>query len=199
MHPGPGQKRHGLAATSGSTVRGMHFKTWQPGFLRRPFGDAGRAIAFHCVGIAIQFGVLLVLALPWIYFVPAALWAVTVAVVVPSAAVVLSGPLLTRVQRARFRERLGVVVPAPAGLAERPGRPGIRQWLRSAPGRRQLRYHLLAGPLCALGGLAVLMLWAVGGAAASISGSPTSRSSRSRHAGWRPEVPRWTRRSSHSC
>ncbi|MFF3406489.1 histidine kinase [Streptomyces sp. NPDC002742] len=146
----------------------MHFKTWQPGFLRRPFGDAGRAIAFHCVGIAIQFGVLLVLALPWIYFVPAALWAVTVAVVVPSAAVVLSGPLLTRVQRARFRERLGVVVPAPAGLAERPGRPGIRQWLRSAPGRRQLRYHLLAGPLCALGGLAVLMLWAVGGAAASI-------------------------------
>ncbi|MFC8233109.1 histidine kinase [Streptomyces sp. NPDC057284] len=146
----------------------MHFTSWQPGFLRRLFVGAGRATAFHAAGIAIQFGVLLVLALPWIYFVPEALWAVTVAVVVPSSAVVLAGPLLSRVQRARFRDRIGVVVPAPAGLAERPGRHGIRQWLRSAPGRRQLRYHLLAGPLCALGGLAVLVLWVAGSVAASI-------------------------------
>ncbi|MFI0965411.1 histidine kinase [Streptomyces sp. NPDC021080] len=146
----------------------MHFKTWQPDLLRRPFEGAGRATAFHCAGIAIQFGVLSVLALPWIYFVPAALWAVTVAVVVPSAALVLAGPLLTRMQRARFRDRLGVLVTAPAGLAERPGRQGLRQWLRSAPGRRQLRYHLLAGPLCALGGLLVTVLWAAGTAAASV-------------------------------
>ncbi|MET8288696.1 histidine kinase [Streptomyces sp. NPDC048448] len=146
----------------------MHFRAWQPALVRRPFEGAGRATAFLCAGIAIQFGVLLVLALPWIYFVPTAMWAVTVAVVVPSAAVVLGGPLLTRVQRTRFRDRLGVVVPAPAGLAERPGRQGIRQWLRSSPGRRQLRYHLFVGPLCALGGLLVLVLWAAGAAAASI-------------------------------
>ncbi|MFE2759259.1 sensor histidine kinase [Streptomyces halstedii] len=146
----------------------MHFRAWQPELLRRAFEGAGRATAFHCAGIAIQFGVLLVLALPWIYFVPASLWAVTVATVVPSAAVLLAGPLLTRVQRSRFRDRLGVVVPAPACLAKRPGRHGIRQWLRSTPGRRQLRYHLFAGPLCALGGMAVLVLWAAGGAAASI-------------------------------
>ncbi|MFJ3279639.1 sensor histidine kinase [Streptomyces halstedii] len=148
----------------------MHFKPWQLRCLRRPFGGAGRATVFHAAGIVVQFGVLLVLALPWIYFVPAALWAVTVAVLLPSAAVVLAGPLLSRVQRARFRHRIGVVVPAPVGLAQRPGRRGIRQWLGSASGRRQLRYHLLAGPLCALGGLAVLVLWAAGAAASSIYG-----------------------------
>ncbi|MEV7323155.1 histidine kinase [Streptomyces sp. NPDC093970] len=146
----------------------MHFRAWQPALLRGPFGGAGRATAFHFAGIAIQFGVLLVLALPWIYFVPSAMWAVTVAVAVPSAALVLAGPLLTRLQRARFRDRLGVVVPAPPDLAERPGRHGIRQWLRSPQGRRQLRYHLAVGPLYALGGVLVLTLWAAGAAAASI-------------------------------
>ncbi|MFE2421848.1 histidine kinase [Streptomyces hokutonensis] len=146
----------------------MPLKTWPPGLLRRPFRGAGRATAFHCAGIAIQFAVLLVLSLPWIYFVPVATWAVTVALVVPSAALVLAGPLLTRVQRARFRERIGVVVPAPAGLSERPGRQGIRRWLSSPLGRRQLRYHLLDGPLHALGGLLVLTLWAVGATATSV-------------------------------
>lgn len=146
----------------------MHFTTWSADLPRRPFDGAGRATAFHCAGIAVQTGVLSVLALPWIFFVPAALWAVTVAIVVPSAAVVVAGPLLTRLQRARFRGRLGVSVTAPAGLSERPGPRGIRRWLGSAPGRRQLRYHLLTAPLCALGGLLVTALWAAGAAAASV-------------------------------
>jgi signal transduction histidine kinase len=41
-------------------------------------------------------------------------------------------------------------------------------WLRTAAGRRQLRYHLLAGPLYALGGAVVLLLWPAGTAAASV-------------------------------
>ncbi|QNP73048.1 sensor domain-containing protein [Streptomyces roseirectus] len=140
----------------------------ETGPLRRPFAGAGRATVFHCAGVAVQAGVVLVLAAPWIYFVPTALWAVAVAAVVPAAGVVLAGPLLTRVQRARFRDRLGVRVPAPVGLAERPGPRGLRRWLGSAPGRRQLRYHLLAAPLCALGGLLVAALWAAGAASATV-------------------------------
>ncbi|WP_416966658.1 sensor histidine kinase [Streptomyces sp. 4F14] len=99
--------------------------------------------AFHATGLLIQLGVLLVLALPWIFFRPSALWAVLLAVFVPVAAVVSAGPLLTRAQRARLRTRLGVEVPV------------------ARTGRRQLGYHLLAGPLLALAAVSVLLAWAV--------------------------------------
>ncbi|MGR6999824.1 histidine kinase [Yinghuangia aomiensis] len=107
-------------------------------------------------------------ALPWLWFTPVSMSAVVAAVLFSAGFPVLTGPLLSRMQRARFRARLGVDVPAPAGVAERPGPRGMAGWLRSAAGRRQLRYHLLVGPLSGVGSLVVLAMWTVGGAAAGV-------------------------------
>ncbi|MET8983571.1 histidine kinase [Streptomyces sp. NPDC004539] len=109
-----------------------------------PLRGAARPVAFHVTGLLVQLGVLLVLALPWIFLRPSALWAVLLAVLVPSAALVAAGPVLTRVQRARFRERLGVDIPAPYGRSRRP-----------------FRYHLAAGPLVSLGAALLLLAGAV--------------------------------------
>jgi len=111
----------------------------------------------------IQLGVLFVLALPWMLFVPVAVWAILLAVFVPFTAVVLAGPSLTEMQRSRFRNRLGVRIPSPY---EGP-RPRRRDWLRSPAGRRQLTYHLLRGPLLACAGAFTLLMW--GGACVAIS------------------------------
>ncbi|NEA48345.1 sensor histidine kinase [Streptomyces sp. SID10815] len=132
----------------------------------RPFPGVGRPVAFLATGVLIQFGVLFVLALPWMLFVPAAMWAVLLAVLVPSAAVVLAGPLLTGAQHGRFLNRLGVAIPSPdAGR-----RPGPLMWLRTPAGRQQLNYHLLKGPLLSLAATLVLLTWAVAGAAVSVYG-----------------------------
>ncbi|MFQ6144362.1 histidine kinase [Streptomyces seoulensis] len=132
----------------------------------RRFPGVGRPVAFLATGVLIQFGVLFVLALPWMLFVPAAMWAVLLAILVPSAAVVLAGPLLTGAQQARFRSRLGVAIPSPdAGRRPRP-----LTWLRTPAGRRQLNYHLLKGPLLSLAATLVLLTWAVAGAAVSVYG-----------------------------
>ncbi|MGW1254436.1 histidine kinase [Streptomyces sp. NPDC002513] len=134
--------------------------------MRRPFREAGRPVAFLATGVLIQLGVLFVIALPWILFVPVSGGAVLLAVLVPFAAVVLAGPLLTGAQLGRFRARLGVRIPAPYEGR----RPPLSEWLRSPAGGRQLRYHLLAGPLLALAGALVLLIWAAAGTAASVYG-----------------------------
>ncbi|MEU3843435.1 histidine kinase [Streptomyces sp. NPDC028635] len=130
----------------------------------RPLRGAGRPVAFLATGVLIQLGVLFVLALPWMLFVPVAMWAVLLAVFVPPAAVALAGPLITAAQHGRFRTRLGVDIPSPhAGR-----RPGPVEWIRSPAGRRQLMYHLLDGPLLALVAALVLLLWIAAGAAVSV-------------------------------
>ncbi|KOX05174.1 sensor histidine kinase [Streptomyces sp. NRRL B-3648] len=132
--------------------------------LTRPFRGVGRPVAFLATGVLIQLGVLLVLALPWILFVPVAMWAVLLAVLAPTAAVALAGPLLTAAQHGRFRTRLGVDIPSPyAGR-----RPGLPEWIRSPAGRRQLMYHLLDGPLLALAAAFVMLMWTAAGAAVSV-------------------------------
>lgn len=128
--------------------------------LRRPFQGAGRITAFIATGILIQLAVLLVMALPWLFFIPVTLRATALAVFVPLAAIVLAAPSLTESQRSRFRARLGVDIPALPQAQRRPGLIEMRARLRSRSGWRQLRYHLLAGPLFALGGALVLLLWA---------------------------------------
>ncbi|MEU6174612.1 sensor histidine kinase [Streptantibioticus parmotrematis] len=129
-----------------------------------PFRGAGRSAAFLATGVLVQVGVLFVLGLPWILFVPVAMWAILLAVLGPLVVVVLAGPVLTRVQRDRFRTRLGVDIPPP----HTGRRPGTAEWLRSRAGHRQLRYHLLDGPLLALAGAVVLAGWAVAFAATSV-------------------------------
>ncbi|MDC0769596.1 sensor histidine kinase [Streptomyces sp. HD] len=142
----------------------MHITARLRRAIRWPFQGAGRPAAFLVTGVLIQLAVLVVMALPWILFVPEALAAVLLAVLVPLAAVVSAGPLLTEAQRGRFRTRLGVDVPSPYA-GPRPPLPG---WLRSPAGRRQLAYHLLFGPLLALAAVFVLLMWATSAVAVSI-------------------------------
>ncbi|MGI5513191.1 histidine kinase [Streptomyces sp. CA-106131] len=132
----------------------------------QPFQGVGRSVAFLGTGVLIQLGVLFVMALPWMLFVPVAMWAILLAVLVPLAAVVLAGPLVTAAQHGRFRTRLGVDIPSP--YARR--RPGPREWMRTPTGRRQLTYHLLYGPLLALAAALVLLMWLAAGAAVLVYG-----------------------------
>jgi len=137
-------------------------------YVRRPFQGAGRATALLAAGVAVLLSSVLTVGLLWALLAALALWswawAWGVAVVAPVAA----APLLSRIQRQRFRLLSGVGIAVPEGLAERPGLRGMVPWLRSAAGRRQLRYHFLAGPLIVLGGALMLACWVVGAAAATV-------------------------------
>ncbi|HEY8978920.1 MAG TPA: histidine kinase [Streptomyces sp.] len=131
----------------------MHLTTRPLRAALKPLRRAARPVAFHLAGLLIQLGVLLVLALPWVFFDASALWAVLVAVLVPLAAVVAGGPVLTRLQRARLREWVGVEVPPLRGRSRRP-----------------LRYHLAVGPLITLASVLTLPVWVVAVGAASFYG-----------------------------
>ncbi|MFF4408388.1 histidine kinase [Streptomyces sp. NPDC001404] len=133
----------------------------QIAFLLRPFRGAGRATALLAVGALAQLPLLLVLALPWLPGGPTQALSVLAAVLLPLAALVAATPLLSAVQRARLRTRFGVDVPAPARAGS------VAQWLRSEATWRQVRYHLAVGPLLALAGLGVLLLWTAAGVAAT--------------------------------
>jgi signal transduction histidine kinase len=146
----------------------MSIRTWLARYVRRPFQGAGRATALLAAGVAVLLSSVLTVGLLWALLAALALWswawAWGVAVVAPVAA----APLLSRIQRQRFRLLSGVGIAVPEGLAERPGLRGMVPWLRSAAGRRQLRYHFLAGPLIVLGGALMLACWVVGAAAATV-------------------------------
>ncbi|MGE7388965.1 histidine kinase [Streptomyces sp. NPDC004126] len=86
----------------------------------------------------------------------------------PLVLVLALRPLLTLLQRSRFRTLLGLDVPpvvhehgwtTPRGLAER---------LRSESTWRQYGYHLLVSPLTAAGAAALVLTWAGGAAAACV-------------------------------
>ncbi len=77
-------------------------------------------------------------------------------------ALLLVLPLLTGLQRDRFRSMLELEIPA---AADRKGRwfgPGTLRWLRSDTTWRQLGYHVVAGPLVSTGAVGVLAGWAGG-------------------------------------
>lgn len=78
-------------------------------------------------------------------------------------------PLLSTTQRHRFGAMLGVDIPPPAADTEEEAGPGqVRAWLRSKTTWRQSGYHLVTGPLMALGAVGVLLLWFVALAAVSV-------------------------------
>lgn len=130
--------------------------------LLRPFEGAARAAAFLTVGALIQCGSLLVLALPWLDGGPTRALSCVAAVLGMVAVVGAASPVLSVAQRARFRGRLGVEIPAPAAAG------GAVRWLRSESAWRQVRYHLVIGPLIAAGGFCVLLLWAASFVAATV-------------------------------
>ncbi|MGW4059257.1 sensor histidine kinase [Amycolatopsis sp. NPDC004747] len=88
-------------------------------------------------------------------------WLLTVSV--SAALVVLGAPVLTAVQRVRYRVLLGVDLPrlAPTAPAPRTWASAAR-WLAATRPWRKLGYHLLLGPLLALPELLVLTAAAAG-------------------------------------
>ncbi|MFF3859946.1 histidine kinase [Streptomyces sp. NPDC002209] len=98
----------------------------------------------------------------------------TCAVVAPGRAaaallvVLVLSPLLTLLQRSRFRELLELEIPA-VRYAHRPLRPrGLLERLRSESTWRQYGYHLLVSPLAGAGGALIVLAWACGAAGASV-------------------------------
>ncbi|MFD8144412.1 histidine kinase [Streptomyces sp. NPDC059708] len=85
----------------------------------------------------------------------------------PLLLVLLLTPLLTRLQRSRFRALLGLEVPPVVHAHPRRTLRGLTERLRSEATRRQYAYHLLVSPLAALGAALVVLAWAGGLAGAS--------------------------------
>ncbi|ATL82746.1 sensor histidine kinase [Streptomyces malaysiensis subsp. malaysiensis] len=112
----------------------------------------GRDVRFGSVGIAVQFVAWAApMSVPWVIYDNASspvdiLLALTVPLIGPAVAT----PLLTRVQRQRFAALLGVGITGPPRA------------------RRQLWYHLLAGPAVAFGGVLAWGFALVGVVAATV-------------------------------
>src|SRR3569833_2921100 len=87
-------------------------------------------------------------------------WLLTVSL---SAALVLLGtPVLTSVQRARYRVLIGVDVPRITTAPEQWTWASTARWLAATRPWRKIGYHLLLGPLLALLELLVLAVAAAG-------------------------------------
>ncbi|MGV9298603.1 sensor histidine kinase [Amycolatopsis sp. NPDC003676] len=109
--------------------------------------------------------------LPHLALVPVWAWAAAtvartgnwlLAVSVSAALVLLGSPVLTAVQRARYRMLIGVDVPRVAAAPERWTWAAIARWLTATRPWRKIGYHLLLGPLLALLELLVLAAAAAG-------------------------------------
>src|SRR2546423_5979468 len=137
----------------------MSIRTWLARYVRRPFQGAGRATALLAAGVAVLLSGLLAVGLLWALLAASSLWSWALAWMSAVVVAVAAAPLLSWTQRQRFRRLFGVGIAVPKGLAERPGLRGLVPWLWSAAGRRQLRYHFLAGPLVTLGGAWRLACW----------------------------------------
>jgi signal transduction histidine kinase len=111
-------------------------------------------------GIPVQLAGLAALALPWLIpqFVPVSFWLVLLTLAMSVALALLVRVPLTFIERHRCWSVLGIDIPPP------PKAPGEslpqRIWasLRSEATWRQLGYHLVIGPVMALGGLLVLIM-----------------------------------------
>ncbi|MGW5419332.1 sensor histidine kinase [Streptomyces sp. NPDC003943] len=132
-----------------------------PAGLRRTVLRARRDTGFLAAGV-----------LPHLALVPVWAWAATttartgnwlLTVSVSAALVLLCTPVLTVVQRARYRVLIGVDVPRLTPTApERRTWASTARWLAATRPWRKIGYHLLLGPLLALLELLVLVLAAAG-------------------------------------
>ncbi|MFF2625895.1 sensor histidine kinase [Kitasatospora griseola] len=132
-----------------------------PAGLRRTVLRAQRDTGFLAAGV-----------LPHLALVPVWSWAATttartgnwlLTVSVSAALVLLGTPVLTAVQRARYRVLMGVDVPRPTPTApERWTWASTARWLAATRPWRKIGYHLVLGPLLALLELLVLAVAAVG-------------------------------------
>jgi signal transduction histidine kinase len=131
-----------------------------------------RNVTYVIAGIPVQLAALAALALPWALpeFVPVSLWQVTLALAASIGLVLLIRVPLTFLQRHRSWSLLGIEIPRTSAA---PGRPVLARLGASASSEatwRQLAYHLVAGPLLALGGLLTLGALAGGAGLAATYG-----------------------------
>jgi signal transduction histidine kinase len=118
---------------------------------------AWRDTTFVVSGVPLQLAV----CLP--FWAPYRFWWTSVIVVL-----LLAHPL-TRAHRERFWAMLGVEIPLlPRKDQYGPGWQGALRQLRSWTAWRVLLYHVLVGPLIAMGGLLTLWVWAAGAAMAAL-------------------------------
>ncbi len=111
-----------------------------------------RDLGFGVAGAAVQFVAWAIpMSVPWlIYEDTSALWEVMLALTLPLVVPAVATPVLTRVQRRRFKALLDTEITGP----------------KRAP--RQLWYHLLAGPAVAWGGVLAVTMALVGLVAATV-------------------------------
>lgn len=129
-----------------------------------------RNTTFVIAGVPVQLTALLALALPWILpqFVPISVWQVAAALVASACLGLAARVPLTAAHRHRCWSLLGIEIPC---VPTAPGRTlpwRLVDSLRSEATWRQLGYHLVAGPILALGGLLTLAMWAGGAALAGV-------------------------------
>ncbi|MER7508047.1 sensor histidine kinase [Streptomyces lavendulae] len=86
----------------------------------------------------------------------------------PLLLAVAGSPLLTGVQRSRFRSLLGLDIPPVVREHPWTTARGIAERLRSESIWRQYGYHLVAAPLVATGAALLVLAWAAAAAAASV-------------------------------
>ncbi|RLV04278.1 sensor histidine kinase [Streptomyces griseocarneus] len=138
-----------------------------PPALRRTALRARRDTGFLAVGVPLH----LALAPLWIWGV--AVVATTrnwVLLPTPFVLTLLVVPVLTAVQRSRYRAFLGTDIPRPRPVPRRWSPGSAVRWLSSAGTRRRIGYHLLLGPLLAVLELLVLAAGVVGLAGATVYG-----------------------------
>ncbi|HEY1917150.1 MAG TPA: histidine kinase [Streptosporangiaceae bacterium] len=138
-------------------------------FVRAPWSRlAWRDTAFVVAGMPVQFLAFAILAAPWSLsafgsdWTPVTLNQITLALLIPVILICALLPVLTAMQRDRFRALLGEEIPRPAAVPRPDGWRGLTALARSETSWRQLGYHLVAGPAIAFGGLLTLTLWAAG-------------------------------------
>ncbi|KOU46862.1 sensor histidine kinase [Streptomyces sp. WM6378] len=134
----------------------------------RPFSESRRYIAFLVAGIPVQAVALLVIGVPWLTGGPSQALSVLIAILIPLVSLAFASPLLTAIQRRRFRG-LGVELPLLAsGQQGGTLRERATSWLQARMSLRQVQYHLLVGPLVALGAVLLMLLWLSGVGASTI-------------------------------
>ena len=140
-------------------------RTWRAPALVRWLALLIRNFVFVISGVPVQLAGLGVLALPWLVprFVPVSFWQVLVALVLSAGLALLTRAPLTFIQRHRCWSVLGVDIPPPPATRSVPLPRRLADSLRSEATWRQLGYHLVVGPVLAVGGLLTLSLL-VGGA-----------------------------------
>lgn len=120
---------------------------------------AWRNTTFVTAGVPVQLVAVLVIAWPWLVWHPDSAAAVLLPLVVPVVVLPAARRMLTAMQRERFAALLGVEVRRAPGASL----PSEAAW-------RQLGYHVLAGPVVAVGALATVLTWAAGAGLAGVHG-----------------------------